>query len=126
MARILVVDDEGSVRVALRKILQTQGHEIVEAEDGRLVLEKYRGGSPDAVLLDLYMPDVDGLEAMIRLKTEFPDAKVIAMSGGGWASKETVLDDAMGLGAVATLPKPFTAQEVLEVVAQTVGGTEDG
>ncbi len=120
MARILVVDDERAVRVTMRRILEKDGHEVCEAGDGEAALERFRTLVPDLVLMDLYMPKIDGLEATIRLQTEFPGARVIGMSGGGWRSKEAVLEEVAGLGVADTLPKPFTMDEVLDVVSRVL------
>jgi len=120
MARILIVDDERAVRVTMRRILERDGHEVCEAGDGEAALEQFRALVPDLVLMDLYMPKVDGLEATIRLQTEFPGAQVIGMSGGGWRSKEAVLEEVAGLGIANTLPKPFTMDEGLDVVSRVL------
>ncbi|MCZ6918385.1 MAG: response regulator [Gemmatimonadetes bacterium] len=120
MARILIVDDERAVRVTMRRILERDGHEVCEAGDGEAALEQFRALLPDLVLMDLYMPKVDGVEATIRLQTEFPGAQVIGMSGGGWRSKEAVLEEVAGLGIADTLPKPFTMDEVLDVVSRVL------
>jgi CheY-like chemotaxis protein len=120
MARILIVDDERAVRATMRRILETEGHEVAEAGDGQVAIEQFRALAPDVVLMDLYMPKVDGLEATIRLQTEFPGALVIGMSGGGWRSKEAVLEEVAGLGIADTLPKPFTVDEVIDVVSRVL------
>ncbi len=124
MAIILIVDDEASILMALRKILEKFGHEVVDAKDGTEALEKYRDATPDVVITDLYMPGVDGMETIIRLMAESPDAKIIAMSGGGWQTKGVLLDNMSELGVAATLAKPFTVSEVVGVVAKVL--KEDG
>ncbi len=124
MARVMVVDDEASVRTALRRILERMGHEASEAENGRVALELYREDPCDAILMDLYMPELDGVEMMIRLKSDYPDVKVVAVSGGGWKSKDSALGEMTDLGAVETIAKPFTVEEVVEVVARVLGDPE--
>ena len=118
MAHILVVDDEASIRRVLRRILEHMGHEVSEAENGKIAIEKYHDAPCDAVLVDLYMPELDGLETMIRLKEDFPDIKVVAVSGGGWKDKEHALEDMIALGALGTIAKPFTPDDVVEVVGR--------
>jgi DNA-binding NtrC family response regulator len=120
----MVVDDEASVRSALRKILERMGHDVSEAENGRVALEQYREDPCDAMLVDLYMPEVDGVEVMIRLKADDPDVKVVAVSGGGWKSKDSALGEMTDLGAVETIAKPFTVDEVVEVMARVLGTSE--
>ncbi len=73
------------------------------------------------MLVDLYMPELDGVETMIRLKADYPDAKVVAISGGGWKAKGPALEEMSGLGAVDTIAKPFTADEVVAVVDRVLG-----
>ena len=122
MAHILVVDDEASIRTMLRSILERSGHQVSEAENGKDALEKYREAPADAVIVDVFMPEQDGVETMIRLRTEYPDVKVVALSGGGWTSKGVALEHMTDLGAVETIAKPFTAEEVVEVVERILGG----
>ncbi len=116
MARILVVDDDVSIRNSLKKALTLAGHEVVEAENGEDALVTYRAAGPDLVMTDVYMPGTDGIEGTIRMLMEFPQAKVIVMTGGGWAEKDVILDNAQQLGAVGTLAKPFSVQEVMDAV----------
>lgn len=122
MARILIVDDDESVRRSLRKTLQLIGHDIEEVADGRAALDAYRARPADLVITDVYMPDTDGIEGTIRLLTEFPDAKVIVMTGGGWVKRDDVLEGARRLGAAGTLSKPFTVDEVATTVRQVLEG----
>jgi len=68
--------------------------------------------APDAVLLDMHMPDFDGIELLIALRREAPELPVIAMSGGGRSSAGTVLNSARALGSAHTLAKPFSADEL--------------
>ena len=72
MARILVVDDDRSVRAAITKILSKNGHEVVEAADGKSALALYRAAPADLVIMDVYMPEMDGIDTTVRLKQEFP------------------------------------------------------
>jgi CheY-like chemotaxis protein len=121
MKRVLVADDDADVRETLRKVLVTAGYQVDVAGDGQSLLELYREKPADVLLIDVYMPDVDGLEAMIRLRSEFPSAKVIAISGGGFRDGAEVLTMAAHLGAVRTVAKPFTADEVVSAVREVVG-----
>ena len=105
MARILMVDDNESFRAAIRKILVEQGHEVEEAEDGRVALQLYREQPTD-----VYMPGTDAIEATIRLQHEFPEAKVVVVSGDGYEDKVELLRTAATLGALRTLEKPVTGR----------------
>ena len=121
MARILVVDDDASVRVAIRKILVHAGYEVVEAADGTAALRAYREQPADLVISDIFMPETDGMETTIRLREEFPDTKVVAISGGGYDfDKKQMLRVAEMLGAQRTLTKPFERSELLDVVREVL------
>ena len=77
--RVLVVDDEPDVRLLLRLQLESNGHEVTgEAADGAEAMAECRRDEPDAVILDLLMPNVNGFETIPRMRTEFPDVGVIA------------------------------------------------
>lgn len=122
MARILVVDDEDAIRRAISRILTSAGHEVVTADEGSLALRKLQEGDFDAVLTDLFMPGTDGIELVVTLAGMDVDVPVVAMSGGGRVVVgESVLNDAQALGATATLSKPFTSEEVVEVIARVLG-----
>ncbi len=121
MARILVVDDEAAVRTAIRKFLSRSDHEVVEAADGETALTMYRKDPVDVVIMDIYMPVMDGIETTIRLKHEFPDVKIITVSGGGHMEKTKVLQREAGLGVVRTLAKPLHERDILDAVSQALG-----
>ena len=125
MSRILIIDDDSGLRRALRKTLETAGYDVAEANSSQRGLEAYRTSKPDLVLTDVYMPEGDGLEGTIRMLSEFPNARVIVMSGGGWARTEAILSDAQKLGAVGTISKPFTIEEVVDTVRRALGGNDE-
>lgn len=121
MARILVVDDEAAVRKAIRKFLLRADHEVVEAADGETALTMYRKDPVDLVIMDIYMPVMDGIETTIRLKHEFPDAKIVAVSGGGYVGKTELLEREARLGALRTLAKPLHERDILDAVSDALG-----
>ena len=82
MATILVIDDQEPIRTLLRAALEGDGHEVLEASNGLLGLERSRERAADLVILDLLMPEMNGLELMAELNRSLPHVKVIAMSGG--------------------------------------------
>ncbi len=125
MARILIVDDDTSVRATMRKFLMAEGHEVVEAPDGTVALRAYREHPADLVITDIFMPETDGIETTIRLHQEFPDAKVVAISGGGYEfDKEHMLQVAARLGAVRVLAKPIAQSDLLDVVRELLAEGE--
>lgn len=116
MATILVIDDEQQVRTLLRQALTGAGYEVVEAKNGREGLKQYRKAPTDLVITDILMPDEDGLEATLELTREYPDAKVIAITGG--SGDRNFLDVAKLFGARKTLTKPFELDRLLETVRE--------
>jgi DNA-binding NtrC family response regulator len=124
MASILIIDDDRDLIRALRRGLEAAGHEVREAGDGKAALQLFAGHPTDLVISDIYMPEMNGIELLLRIKETSPDARFIAMSGGGFLEKERVLGAASMLGAGRVLEKPFTLDEALEAVEAIL--TEDG
>ncbi len=133
MARILIVDDDQAVLAVIGRQLRVEGHEVVEARNGREAAALLEMGSVDLVVTDIYMPEMGGIEFLIRLLYRLPQARIIAISGGGYRDKQDLLERARALGAVRTLAKPFSrdelvlaVNEVLEsgMTKQRVAGTE--
>ncbi len=124
MATILVVDDDPQVCDVLRQVLQEEGHDVHSASNGIEGLGLYRQHQPKLVLLDILMPEKEGLETILDLRREFPDATVIAMSAAGSGTKIDLLELAQRLGARYRLTKPFQLQDVLDLVNQALGQEE--
>jgi CheY-like chemotaxis protein len=118
--QILIIDDDGQIRRVLRTTLEQQGHQVAEADNGQAGLEAFRRQPCDLVMCDLFMPEKDGLETIRELLTEFPDVKVIAMSGGGHPDFPDFLPMARRFGAVAILDKPFRPRQVLDAVTKAL------
>jgi len=116
MATILVVDDEDVIRSILRKVLEGAGHTVFDAKDGRQALKMYADSPTDLVISDIFMPEMDGIEFLMRVRDKFPEARIIALSGGGYLGKAEVLTAASNLGAVTVLEKPFEVQDCLALV----------
>lgn len=116
MARILVVDDDQQVREVFKRTLESNGHRVVVAADGRAAVTSYRNEPADLVVLDIIMPEKDGLETILDLRRDFPDAKIIAISGGGRASAQGYLRPAKILGADLAFSKPIAPQELLDAI----------
>lgn len=114
MATILLIDDEDSLRSVLRLVLQDDGHEVLEAGDGRAGLEMYRQHQADLVITDLAMPEMNGLDFISEATRRFANVKIIAMTG--MADWESCLAKAKALGARRTLQKPFTLEQLLQAV----------
>lgn len=116
MARILVADDDEDFRRVTGRMLAAAGHEVIEAGDGSQAIEAYRARPCELVLTDVYMPGVDGVESIIRLRDEFPSVRIVAVSGGGYRDQDEVLKLAASLGAQATLTKPLHKTTLLQTV----------
>ena len=123
MARILVVDDEEMIRAMLRKVLERAGHEAGGAADGNEALRLQRENAADVVVTDIIMPDMDGTELIIILKREFPDTKIIAISGGGRIGPQGYLQLAKRFGADRTFGKPFEVSDFMEAVDEVLKET---
>lgn len=118
MARILIIDDEDQSRNMLCQALTRAGYEVLTASDGNEGIELFRTVRADLIITDILMPDKEGLETIMDLRRDFPDVKIIAMSGGGLTGNLNFLDIAERLGAQRTLEKPFHLQEVLQLVQE--------
>ena len=116
MARVLVIEDNDDIRTLIRYMLKSKGHEVREAENGVQGVHAYRDEPADLVLLDMYMPEMDGLEAMRELRQIDPKVRIVAMTGGGSHNNMNILRSALFMGADKLLLKPFTADELLAVL----------
>lgn len=113
MKTILIVDDETNIRLSLEGVLQDEGFRPIFAAGGEEALEKIREDNPDLVLLDIWMPGIDGLETLKRAREQWPDLLVVMMSGHG--TIETAVK-ALKLGAYDFIEKPLALEKVLTCV----------
>jgi CheY-like chemotaxis protein len=120
MPRILVIDDEASFRSLLRQILERAGYEVLDAPDGLTGLKLYRENLIDLAIIDLSMPEVTGIDLIQQLRKQFPDAKIIAISGGGPKGDFDLLPAARVLGAQRAFLKPFNHQELLAAIKELI------
>ena len=118
MASILIIDDDDALRHTMRKILERAGHRVREAADGARGLTLFRQEASDVVVTDLIMPEKEGIETIIELREGYPWVKILAVSGGGSVDPDGPLTDARYLGADATLPKPFSVEDLQDAVAR--------
>jgi len=122
MAKILIVDDSGMSRRTLRKILEPAGHEIIEAEEGVVALERYFLDKPGLVFLDLTMTGMYGIDVLNKLREMDPQARVIVASADIQSSTREMVDAG---GATAFINKPFTSEKVLNAVSEALRGKTD-
>ena len=121
MTSVLVVDDDAGIRDMLGRFLRGDGYEVREAANGREAMAAYRLHAADLVITDMYMPDADGIDVIMRLRSEFPDTRIVAMSGGGYLDQGGVLEFAERAGALGMLPKPFDRQSLRNAVMDALG-----
>jgi CheY-like chemotaxis protein len=121
MALILVIDDDEQVQTVLRGILEEAGYMVVVASNGRQGLQHFRREPADLVLLDVFMPELDGLETLVELHREYPAAKVIAISGGGKEPDLSYFECARIFGARSALPNPLDREQLLLAVGHMIG-----
>jgi DNA-binding NtrC family response regulator len=120
--RILIVDDDASIRRTLSLLLSKAGYEVTQASDGSEALRLWRDCGGDLVITDLHMPEKDGIETIMELLSHSPGMRIIAMSGGGQTKRLDLLGNATMLGAVLTIEKPFTLTEMLTLVDRALKG----
>ena len=117
--QVLVIDDDRLIRVLLRSILENEGLQVLDASGGRLGLKILRAAPCDLVITDLLMPDLDGVGVIREVRKEFPDVKIIALSGGGMTiTAGTALDVAQKSGALRSLVKPVMRQQLLTAIQE--------
>ena len=115
MGTILVIDDDSILLDVVREILQLDEHEVRIASSGAEGIESYRQNPTDLVITDLIMPHKDGLSVIVELKAEFPEVRIIAMTG---TPKMEKLSAVVSANVNRVIAKPFEQDELLEAVAQ--------
>src|SRR5438067_13678172 len=115
---ILVVDDEENIRHTRRGVLADGGFEGLEAPDGRRALELLRHAAPRLAIVDVWMPEMDGIELVERMRNQAPGVPIIVISGHG--TIETAVR-VIRLGAFDFLEKPFQLESLLQVVDRALG-----
>jgi two-component system, chemotaxis family, chemotaxis protein CheY len=117
MAKIMVVDDAMFMRKKCAQLLTEQGHQVVEAANGAEAIAKYKENRPDGVLLDITMPDIDGLQALKSMREFDPDARIAMCTAMG---QQSIVIEALKSGAIDFVVKPFDANRVKAAVAKLV------
>ena len=116
MAHVLVVDDDVDVRSLVRRVIEKLGHEVSDVADGKEALRLLETTRFDLIISDVYMADMDGMELLVRIQQLELDVPVVVISGGGYKPRDEVLKMAAACGAVATLDKPFTLEQLRDTV----------
>ena len=129
VAKILVVDDDPVMQMTIQRLLQQAGHAVTVADDGQKAIARFQGESFDLVVMDIFMPGMDGLEAMRLILKHAPSTPILMTSGRpntpNSISEPDYLTMATKLGAVSALPKPFKPAALLAMVSACLerGGT---
>ncbi len=123
MITVLVVDDRSANRARWRSVLEDRGYVVETANNGREALALYRQLRPDVVLLDLFMPVMNGFDALVLMRQEDPQAKVVAVADPGTRIGADALAEALELGARRSLAKPVEPWQLLAAIDEVL--TED-
>ncbi|MCS7002875.1 MAG: response regulator [Dehalococcoidia bacterium] len=118
MTKILIVDDAQFMRVRCAKLLTSNGYDVVEAANGREAVEKYQQEKPACVLMDITMPEMDGLEALKAIREIDPNARIAMVTAMG---QQGIVMDAIKAGAKDFVVKPFQPERVLAAVEKLLG-----
>jgi CheY-like chemotaxis protein len=116
MARILIMDDDDDFREMLKEMLEMAGYEVAEAANGKEGMKVYRAEPADLIVIDIFMPEQEGIETIRELKRDFPDTKIIAISGGGRGSVFNYLNMVMDFGVAYAFTKPFERDDLLKAI----------
>ncbi|MCS7281103.1 MAG: UDP-3-O-acyl-N-acetylglucosamine deacetylase [Desulfobacterota bacterium] len=122
MQKILIIDDEKDILESLSSILEDEGFSVLKAEDGKKGIAVYERENPDLVILDIWMPEMDGIEVLKRIKRVNKEAKVVVISGHGNISTAV---EAVKKGAIDFLEKPLSLEKVLEVIGRCLSDSKE-
>ncbi len=120
MARILIIDDDRAVSTAIKLVLERSAHDVVVANDGRKGFDLFQASHFDLLIVDIFMPGMDGFETMTSVRRHRPETPVIVISGHMIQSERLNTPDFLGmatkLGAVSSLQKPFKPRDLLAAI----------
>lgn len=117
MAKILVIDDDPSILIMLKKMLEKEGYEVDFANNGSEGLDKIECSPPDLLVTDIVMPEKEGIELIFYLRKKNPKLKIVAISGGGRFNYDGYLTSAKYLGADMVFKKPLVHREFVRAVS---------
>lgn len=122
MPRILVVDDDPLVRAMLHQVLERAGYEVEVAEDGESAYRLCQEHPIDLIIMDMVMPGKGGAETIAEVRRDFPEVRIVAMSGGGRTGPYGYLKLAERFGAERVFPKPLERDTILEAIDELLTG----
>ena len=122
LGRVLVIDDEAEIRLAVKAVLKKEGYDVIEAEDGEKGVAKAKAGDNplmlNAIICDLQMPKMGGMDAIPSLRKQFPSCPVIVLSGTATVDKANIL---FKQGVIEVLSKPIDNKALIAAVKKAVG-----
>lgn len=125
MKKVIIIDDDKQVRELFEQVLVVKGrYKVVLAHNGETGLKLFHESPADLLITDIFMPKKNGFEVINELKHDFPETKIIAISGGDLIGPEDYTHTARQLGADCTLKKPFKMKEILNSVRDLIGDSE--
>lgn len=117
--KILIVDDAAFMRMMIKNSLTANGFtNLIEASDGQIALDTYQSEKPELVIMDITMPNMDGIQALQAIKAVDPNAKIVMCSAMG---QESMVVDAIRFGALDFIVKPFKPDRILQTVTKVLG-----
>ncbi len=120
MAYIMIVDDDDSCRSLLKEALLGKGHSVTDFREEPAAFDAYKVDPPDLLITDMVMPGRNGVSLILDIRREYPQAKIIAISGGDQNAPDNYLRLAKSLGAQRTLLKPFTLEQLHNAVEELI------
>jgi len=118
MPHVLIIDDDPQFRLMLAETFRDEGFEVTEASDGKKGIQSHRSAPADIAIIDMIMPEQEGVETITRFRKDFPDVSIIAVSGGGRLSPTSYLELAKRVGATCTFSKPFDRKLIVAAVRE--------
>ena len=119
--KILIIDDDELIRLTIKNTLKKLECTVLEAENGNAGMALFKKEKPDLVITDMLMPDKEGLETISEIRAVNPNAKIIAMSGGGSSKNMAFLQLAQKMGASRIMSKPIKPDELLNAIKSLIG-----
>ena len=124
MARIVVIDDDPTIRMLATAILEPLGHTIIEADEGNSGLEVFKQHQPDLVITDIVMPGCEGIETIRAIRKLDRAVPIIAVSGSGGVGRGGYIEMALSLGANEGVRKPFLPEHLIEAVDRVLAAAK--
>lgn len=118
MATILIIDDDTQLSSMLKQLLERHGYDVLTASDGNQGIKMFHEKGADLIITDLIMPGKEGIETIAEISQDFPDVKIIAISGGGRLKPDNYLNLAETFGAMRSFTKPVDRKELLSAIEE--------